>query len=167
MDKIRLEIGKREDPANGMVDAVEIFINNRNLVDIVREVELPFAQQESKPDLAGSYVGLPPEDIFSPSRRLLGEPSTYYDHDHSEDKLAVLGCVCGEPGCWPLLVRITVEENVVIWDGFEQPFRSKGPYSISEGRAIPWEYDLLRPFVFDKAQYLSELSKSPGNGPPG
>jgi hypothetical protein len=46
-------------------------------VDILREVELTFAAREGKPDLARSYAGLPPEDIFLPSSRLLGEPTIY------------------------------------------------------------------------------------------
>jgi hypothetical protein len=39
---------------------------------------------------------------------------------------------------------------VVIWSGFEQPHR----------RA--WRYDELRPFVFDRTQYLSALDRKPG-----
>jgi hypothetical protein len=73
VDTPRLEIGKRDDPAKVIVDAVNVFVNGRNLVDILREVVLPFTVQEGKPDLAGSYVGLPPEDVFLPSPRLFGE----------------------------------------------------------------------------------------------
>jgi hypothetical protein len=124
VDTIRFEIGERHDPAAGIVDAVAIFVNGRNLVDIFREVELPFATREGKPDLAGSYVGLPPEEVFLPSPRLLGDPTTYYDHDSAEGKIVVLGCVCGEPGCWPFRVKIARREDVVIWDGFEQPHRA-------------------------------------------
>jgi hypothetical protein len=149
VDTIRFEIGKREDPADGLVDAVNVFVNGRNLVDVLREVELPFRAREGKPDLASRYVGLPPEEIFLPSPRLLGEPTTYYDHDSVEGKIAVLGCGCGDVGCWPFRVKITLREDVVIWDGFEQPHR----------RA--WRYDEMRPFVFDRAQYLSALDRKP------
>jgi hypothetical protein len=145
VDTLRFEIGEREDPADGIVDAVNVFVNGRNLVDILREVELPFAAREGKPHLAGSYVGLPPEDVFLPSPRLLGEPATYYDSP--EGKIAVFGCVCGEPGCWPFRVRITLREDVVIWSGFEQPHRST------------WRYDELQPFVFDRMQYVSALNR--------
>ena len=147
MDVIRFEIGEREDPANGLVDAVEIFVNDRNLTDVLREVELPFAAREGKPDLAGRYVGLPPEEIYLPSPRLFGDPATYYDYDYLDGKIAVLGCVCGEVGCWPFRVRITLREDVVVWDGFEQPHRRT------------WRYDELRPFVFDRTQYLSALDR--------
>lgn len=147
MDTIRFEIGERCDPVAGSVDAVAAFVNGRNLVDILREVELPFATREGKPDLAGSYVGLPPEEIFLPSLRLLGEPATYYDY--FDGKIAVLGCVCGEVGCWPFLVRITIRDDVVLWSDFEQPHRA-------------WRYDEMRPFVFDLAQYLSALDRQAG-----
>jgi hypothetical protein len=149
VDTIRFEIGKREDPSDGVVDAVNIFVNNRNLVDIVREVELAFRAQEGRPHLASKYVGLPPEDIFLPSPRLLGEPATFYDHDYP-GKFAVLGCGCGDVGCWPFRVRIELREDVVIWDGFEQPHRRK------------WRYDEMRPFVFDRTQYFSALDRGAG-----
>lgn len=145
VDVIRFEIGERDDPSEGTVDAVEIFINDRNLVEIVREVELHFCAQEGRPHRAGKYVGLSPEEIFLPSPRLLGEPTTFYDYDSSKGKIAVLGCGCGDVGCWPFWVKIKVREDVVIWDGFEQPHRPA------------WRYDGLRPFVFDRRQYFSAL----------
>jgi hypothetical protein len=73
MDTISFEIGEREDPANGLVDAVDVFVNCSNLVD----------------------------KIFLSSPRLLGEPTTYYGRDPYDGKIAALGCVCGDPGCWP------------------------------------------------------------------
>jgi hypothetical protein len=101
VDTIRFEIGERdvEVPVVGPVDRVDIIINDRNLLDILRETELPFAAREGKPRLAGEYVGLPPEKVFLPSPRLLGEPAPYYDHDYPNGKIAVLGCVCGDVGC--------------------------------------------------------------------
>jgi hypothetical protein len=103
VDTIRFEIGKSKDPSDGVVNAVNIFVNDRNLVDVSREVEMLFAAREGKPDLAGSYAGLPPEKVFLPWPRLLGEPATYCDHDYPNGKIAVLGDV----GCWPFRVRIT------------------------------------------------------------
>ena len=79
MDEIHLEIGNRDDPADGIVGVVFIFINERDLVQIVREMKLPFAARDGKPDLVGGYVGLSPNEVFLSSRRFLGEPKTYYD----------------------------------------------------------------------------------------
>ena len=150
MDDVHYEIGEREDPSYGVVEAVAIFINGRDLTEPVREMESPFATQDGQPDLAGSYAGLYPEEVFLPSRRLLGEPETTYDMDSPNGKLAVLGCICGEPGCWPLLVRIRAGDEVVTWDNFEQPHRKH------------WRYDRLGPFVFDRSQYLDGL-QNPGS----
>jgi hypothetical protein len=149
VDTIRFEIGKRDVPSMGTVDRVEVFVNGRNLVDVLREVEVPFAVREGKLHLAGSYVDLPSEEVFLPSPRLLGEPTTYYDHDSPKGKIAVLGCECGDVGCWPFRVGITLRDDVVIWDDFEQPHR----------RA--WRYDELRSFVFDRTRYLSPLDRKP------
>lgn len=46
MDILGLEVGKRDDPGDGLVEAVNVFVNGRNLADILREVELPFAARE-------------------------------------------------------------------------------------------------------------------------
>ena len=65
MDQIQFQIDRRHDPVDGIVDAVSIFINGRDLVQIVREMESPFAVLDGKPDLARSYVGLSPNEVFS------------------------------------------------------------------------------------------------------
>lgn len=75
VDEIRFEIGTRDDPSEGLVDAAVIFVNGRDLVKILREVELPFASREGRSDRAGHYAGLTPGDVFLPSPRLLGEPT--------------------------------------------------------------------------------------------
>ncbi|MGH3146336.1 MAG: hypothetical protein ACRDTR_11110 [Rubrobacter sp.] len=148
MDEIRFEIDQREDPVEGSVGAVSIFVNGRDLTEIAREIELPSAAHEGKPDIAGSYVGLKPEAVFLPSRRLLGRPEERYADRYG--KIAVLGCGCGVVGCWPLLVSIAVLEDEVFWNDFEQPHRGR------------WRYDALGPFVFDRSQYLDELQR-PGD----
>jgi hypothetical protein len=63
VDTFRFEIGERdvEVPVVGPVDRVDILVNDRNLLDVLRETELPFAVREGKPELAGGYAGLPPE----------------------------------------------------------------------------------------------------------
>ena len=147
MDESHLEIGNRDDPTDGIVGAVSISINGRDLVQIVREMKLPFAARDGKPDLAGGYVGLSPSEVFFPSRRFLGESKTYYDNDSPDDKLAVLGCGCGEVACWPLLVRITLREDTVIWSDFEQPHRRH------------WRHHGLGPFLFDRSRYLDALQR--------
>ena len=38
MDEIHLEIGERDNPVDGIVGAVSIFANGRDLVQIMREM---------------------------------------------------------------------------------------------------------------------------------
>jgi hypothetical protein len=124
--------------------AVAICINGRNLVELVREVELPFAAREGHPKIAGKYVGLPASHLFLPSRHLLSDPAPLYE---SRGKTQVLGCKCGEAGCWPLFLRVNLGDKAVIWSDFEQPHRR------SSSAASHWKYDQLGPFTFDRQQY--------------
>lgn len=149
-------------PGGGGFQPNEIRVNGRGLVDIVREVELPYAQQEhdarlaagEPPDelaprgrLAGRYLYPPASYVFLPSRNLLGEP---YDHgfviapdDPRMRKSLLLGCTCGVTECWFLLASITLTADTVTWSDFCQFHRD-------------WRYD-LGPFVFDRADYEARL----------
>ncbi|MBE1554002.1 hypothetical protein [Sporosarcina limicola] len=140
MDKIKLVI-KKDDEA----EFVDIYINEKRLVEMLREIELQY-----EPKIAGEYRGLPQSVVFFPSRHFLDEPDKWYLHD---DKVSILECVCGSPGCWDFNVKITIEDDKVIWSEFEQPLRSvdsAGGY---------WNYDKIKPIVFDRKQYEAELSK--------
>ena len=143
MDAIRFEVRRTDTPAWGPVEVADAFINERNLVDLARKVELPFATRDGRPHGAGSYVALPVEAVFLPTRRLLGEPEERWDD--WEGRISVLGCGCGVVGCWPLQATITARENVVVWEDFRQPHRRR------------WRYDALGPFVFDRKQYEEQL----------
>ena len=129
---------------------VLIKINGRDLVDLVRAVENPFAYKEGSPSIAGAYAGLPPEHVAPPSLHFLGQPSIQvYSLD---SKVQVLGCECGEPGCWPLVCHVDVDRTRVRWSSFEQPHRS------GKGKQAPWHYDNLGPFEFDRQQYEVALA---------
>jgi hypothetical protein len=60
-------------------------------------------------------------------------------------KTPVLGCECGEWGCWPLMARITTAADLVIWDSFEQPHRKTR------------DYTAFGPFQFDRRHYDDAL----------
>lgn len=140
----------RKQPNDDGVNELRIVINGRDLIELVREVELPFARREGNKSIAGSYAGLiGDERLLPPSKHFLGEPSQRgYCYD---DKVMVLGCDCGIAGCWPLICRITADETSVVWSDFEQPHRSSG-------RALPaWEYAALGPFEFEREEYEAAL----------
>ena len=148
MDTIRLEIEREDTPAWGFIDSVIIFVNGRNLLDLAKEAELPYATRDGNPELAGSYVGLPAEAVFLPSRRFLGNPAERYDD--WEGRISVLGCGCGVVGCWPLQARIEATEDRVTWRDFRQPHRRR------------WSHAALGPFAFDRIAYEAELRARPG-----
>ena len=62
------------------------------------------------------------------------------------ERVYVLGCQCGEVGCWPLLARIRVGDASVMWDSFQQPHRKERDYSD------------FGPIVFDAQQYREAVS---------
>jgi hypothetical protein len=55
--------------------------------------------------------------------------------------IALLGCDCGEVGCWPLEAQVLVDDDLVIWRGFAQPYRPRR------------DYGSFGPFVFRRNQY--------------
>ena len=140
MDILSLYLKKHQDWSS----LVEIDINGISLLDMIQKIELPFASKDEQPELAGHYEYLPRDAVVPPSMHLFGEPEEIYWVD--DEKVAVLFCECGDPGCWPLIVRIKVEDNQVIWSDFEQPHRPD------------WDYTELGPFTFNRAQYEEQLS---------
>lgn len=84
MDHLTLQV-VTGDPDNFDRDQqfVEILVTGRSIREIIRDVERPFAGK-----LAGSYGRLTPD-------YLPGELQNY------GQAIWILGCTCGEPGCWP------------------------------------------------------------------
>ena len=53
----------------------------------------------------------------------------------------LLGCTCGEVGCWPLIASVYKKDDTICWDGFVQPHCRERDYS---------EFG---PFAFSRTQY--------------
>jgi len=132
------------DELAGKKNVIEIYIDGRNFIEMVRDHEMPFALAEGAVLIAGSYrspsccIGLPTTSYFQEE-----DPS----QENFEPKVDILECTCGVYGCWPLRGRITVGGDCVIWFDFEQPHRS------SHHPQGPWTYENFGPFVFDRQQY--------------
>jgi len=120
------------------------FLNGVPLGDLVRGVELPFARREGSPDLAGRYAGLAGDEVRWPSRHYLGDPvrSWFGDGD-----TVLLGCVCGDWGCWPFTAVVTVADDMVTWSGYRTGHRD-------------WDYRELRDISFDRVQYEEALRET-------
>lgn len=131
MDHIELQWHDREEHHLGRCKELHILINDQSLIDLVRQVELPFAEAEGKPDIAGQYDWL--SDVDCEIQRLKTE------------ECMVLGCICGFPDCWPLSTRISLAEDIVCWSRFSNWHM--------ESRANIWDYSALGPFIFDRQQY--------------
>lgn len=132
--------------------AVEIELDGVNLVELVRDFEMPMAAAEGAPSIAGGYVGIAAASHLPPSKHFLGIHSPPRREGAKTD---ILWCRdCGEAGCWPLLTRISVDNNRVTWSQFEQPYRS------DNGVQTPWTYDDFGPFTFDRSQYESALNEA-------
>jgi hypothetical protein len=127
---------------------IEIRIDGEDLINLVRGVELPFAQAEGHPGIAGAYAGLPAGVYSRPSRHFWGEAG----HGRRDGKVELLTCRdCGEMGCWPLLARIELRPSQVVWSEFEQPHRRV------QERSLAWTYEGFGPFEFDRGQYEQAL----------
>jgi hypothetical protein len=57
----------------------------------------------------------------------------------------LLGCVCGDTGCWPLTAKVAVAADQVGWAGFRTGHRA-------------WDLSQLGPFTFSRAQYEAALA---------
>jgi hypothetical protein len=121
----------------GIAAGIVPYLSGVPLPDLVRKVELPAARREGNPDLAGQYAGLVGDTVRWPARHYLDRPvrSAYGDGD-----TVLLGCPCGDWGCWPFSARITLDEDTVTWSGYRTGHRD-------------WDYGELRDFTFDRARY--------------
>ncbi len=108
---------------------VEIYINGREIVSILKEIELPYATQEGKPHLAGDYGHNTPQHLYE----MLTEAV--------EVELLCCGG-CGDSGCWSVLVSVREEEDYVYWEHFEHNHRD-------------WSYPLS--YCFDRQEYEQAL----------
>ncbi len=131
MDEISFQVSE-ETPAS-MVPV----INGCTLIDLVTEFEVT-----RNHDPHGGYGGLVPA-FFN-----FGDLRTYLlgldNHEWPRPGTAwLLGCDCGEVGCWPLEATVDTRPTHVMWSNFSQPFRP--------GRGFG-------PFVFDRDQYATAVA---------
>jgi hypothetical protein len=120
------------------VHEVVPVVDGELLTGLVDEFEMAEGMQPA----GGAYSGLIPAFFrFGPLDEHFHGRST----NAMGPKTALLGCACGEWGCWPLMARIVVTKGWVTWDAFEQPHRP--------GR----DYGSLGPYRFPRRQYDAAL----------
>lgn len=132
MNILRLRTG-------GVRPFVEVvpYVDGVSLVDLVSSFESGRGH-----DVPGSYAGLARDWEFDAGR---WQPSP-----HTSVAVDLLGCECGEAGCWPLVARIRSAGDRIVWDSFRQPHRPDR------------DYTGFGPFTFDARQYAQALGDPSG-----
>jgi hypothetical protein len=145
-----------EELGTGTHDVVNIYVDGVLLQEIVRAAEMPYAEAEGRPELAGRYAGLlAGPDILWPSRHFLGEPATALQwHPYLLRGALVmpleghppylLGCICGVAECQPVAARIQATETTITWSGWRT-------------RTMDWGLSELGTFVFNRNSYEKAL----------
>ncbi len=102
------------------------------LVDGVPLVDLVTSFEERRGyDPAGGYDGISVSSFDPVAVRASA----------GAEQVWLLGCDCGDAGCWPLAATLERVGDLVLWSAFEQPHRPA------------WDYDGFGPFRFAASQY--------------
>ena len=126
--------------------SVELFQNALRVTPVLNGIslsdEISAFERERNFDPAGGYGGLVPSEFnYGPLDRYF---LSLFDRESYFAKLGriyLLGCECGEVGCWPLEARVAFTAEAIVWDSFHQPHRPERDYSG------------FGPFSFGKDQY--------------
>jgi hypothetical protein len=140
MDKIEFKIKKRKNE-DFEYDSVQIIINDRDLIKLLKDFETPLAKSEGSENIAGGYDGLTSTELYK----------SLTDRQGNE-KARILECECGCDGCWPFMTRIKESPDKIIWTDFEQPHRGQESHRF-------WDYATFGEFSFDKTQYYRQVEK--------
>lgn len=125
---------------SGNVPAVTPYVDGSSLAALVEAYE---RAKGYKP--AGGYRGLIPAyfDYGPLDEYFTGKNQS--GHWMALKGIYLLGCVCGEVGCWPLIASVHQQDDTIRWDRFVQPYRRER------------DYTAFGPFTFSRAQYDDAL----------
>jgi len=131
------------------IPLVDILIDKQNIIELLKQYELPFARKEGSPNIAGGYLGLSAKSLYHQLTRDVSKGWPKGDR-------CILTCNdCLEDGCWPMFLTVEETENEIIWKDFQQPHRGKHS-------KVYWDYSKFGPFVFDKTEYEKKLPELKG-----
>ena len=126
--------------------SITAYIDGKPLSSMIAE----FEAANGYTDPAGGYGGLVP-DYFNFGPLLpyfcaeVGRPGA----SSKDEAIYLLGCECGEVGCWPLMASVIRIGSGYQWSAFRQPFRPRRNY-VGFG-----------PFTFERHQYENALRELP------
>jgi hypothetical protein len=139
MRRVRFDVQPWRDES----DAARVLLP---VVDRVSLVDLISGYEHAAGfDVPGAYAGLVLDHFAfgDLTAYLNGLPDSSYWA--ARGVIALLGCDCGEVGCWPLEAQVIVENDLVTWRGFAQPYRPRR------------DYGSFGPFTFRRSQYESAV----------
>lgn len=123
--------------------AVEVYIDGKKLLDIIREIEVPYAEEEGNPELAGSYGHVSPESLYIDLCRTSLEEDPNEQKSYYDGRVYLFCCRdCGEVFCWTVSFRVKEDEEFVYWYDFRNMHRW-------------WGYNLT--FKFEKEDYQEAI----------
>lgn len=138
--KVLFSVARADDDA--ALFTIVPFVDGVSLITLVDAFE---RARSFEP--VGGYRGIAPTlfDFGPLDRYLLGQ----FGGDSYWAKIGViylLGCECGEVGCWPLQCHVQVTDQQVTWGQFMQPHRPERDYSG------------FGPFEFNPIQYREAIA---------
>ena len=119
------------------ISAVEIYINGKEIIDIFKEIETPFAKKENNPNLAGAYGHKQVDELL--------HDLTESDYCKNYGVVFVVCSDCGIDGCWGVSAFVSEDDKYVYFKNFKHNHRKDWIYPIS--------------YQFTKENYYSELQK--------
>lgn len=138
MNDLAFQLGPLDD-GRLQIRTVVPVVDGVSLVDLVEEFERSRGYEP-----IGGYGGLVPEFYR------FGPLDDYYlggEEYRGGAQRPLLGCGCGEWGCWPLMATIEADDTVVCWRDLAQPLREARDYSD------------FGPFEFGRDKYEQAVSK--------
>lgn len=159
MDTIKFVIEQYTDEEFGYtLPVINIYINDRDLIDLISEVEHKLFAADGEKVVRSSYIGYEVAQFERFRNEMLGK-KTYRRN-------ILLTCTCTIPECNCIMADINIEAQTVIWSDLRSPWLGGKTYSpfVSEEEAFkegwyPLEYSGLGPFTFEREQYLSALEE--------
>ena len=157
MDTIRFAVEEYIDKEFGFrFPTINIYINERNLIDLVQEIERREDPVQPSEPLPQSYVGLHPEYYRDFAREFLGQ--------HERGNSILLICTCLEDMCNCITGKVEINPGTVTWSDIKSPWlssKSPSPWvDFEDAEKAGWypvDYSALGPFTFNRRQYEDAL----------
>lgn len=156
MDKIKFVVEDFVDNEAGYrFPTINIYVNNRNLIKLVSDIEQKRNPPDGKPVRQG-YIGFGAEEYENFRTEMLAE--------HGKPYSILLTCTCGIPACSCVTAEISIQSEMVIWSEIQNPtFSTKDPWARWAGQNEPstgWkpvDYAELGVFVFRRQEYVQSV----------